>query len=319
MISLVLLPPKLGEPPFFCRVSKDSIPVTDKMSMIIQGSHMNVGFMQKLKAQQAQGESLGSAESLLNDSAGMRLGSGMHIDAPRQDAVFKGDHMPGKLPEKAAETLGQTVANEIVRRMRTKEDENGKPKDVNGLRQSIGSTVDWLSERFGEETATAAAGMLMGATSGEVDETAIGDGLLNTLKFIDRNFGYATGDAAIAKFNSGVNTELNEYFDNGQTEMFFAVEAAPAAEQPSATQDISARFFARAVQESGKDDKDTASLTEQLLAELKNELDEVAELQNLTSQLEAEFNPTSQNVQAAMAAYTDQTVPTEPQFTSLAV
>ncbi len=293
--------------------------------MIIQGSHLNHHFMQKLQAQKSQGNNLGSAASLLENSAGTRLGSGLNVAASRTqgqtalETVGKTSQLPGSLPQQAPETIGQTVANEIIRRMQVKTDAEGQPKDVSDLRDSLGSTLDWISERFGEDAGTAAAGMMMSATSSTVDEKAIGNGLLNTLKFVDRNFGYAAGDAAIARFNSGVNQDLNEYFDNGLSEVFHVAESAAGAEQASATQDLTARFFVRAVQDSGDGDADQASITEKLLADLKGELDKVAELTDLATRLETEFNPAQATMQDAMAAYMETAVPVEPQFTDMSV
>lgn len=284
---------------------------------------MNHGFMQKLQAQKSQGKNLGNAASLLEDSPGSRLGSGLNVAGrdPSQiamETVAKTVELPGKLPRQAPETVGQTVAGEIIRRMQVKTDAEGKPKDVSDLRGALGSALDWVGERFGEDASTVAASMMLSATSGNVDEQAVGDGLLNTLKFIDRNFGYAAGDEAIAKFNSGVNRELNEYFDNGLSEVFFAQPAGDAA-APSATQDISARFFARAVQESDSGSQDSASITEKLLADLKADLDKTGELNDLAAQLEADFSPARAVKQEAAAAYAQTPVPMEPQFTDLSV
>jgi hypothetical protein len=222
--------------------------------MIIQASHMNHSFMQKLQAQKNQGGVFGSAKGLLDNTPGGRLSTGLHIDpatigqTPAAEALSKVPGQQGKLPEKAPDSLGATFANEIIRRMGEDLDGEGQPKDVTALRHSLGSTMDWLRNRFGDETAAAAVGMITKATSSGVTEESLGDGLLNTLKFIDRNFGFAAGDAVIANFNSGINGELNRYFDNGKSEVFFASTSMPEVSGPSATQDINVRFFMRAVQ-----------------------------------------------------------------------
>jgi len=292
----------------------------DKTCMIISGSHLNYGFMQQLQAQKNQGANLGSAASLLQDSVGMRLGKGLNVskaETELPDVAPQEVHaQQGRLPEKAPETLGQTVANEIVRRMDVATDENGQPKDVSGLRHSIGSTVDWIRDRFGDETAAAASGMILGSSGSKVTEDSLGDGFLNALKFIDRNHGYAAGDETISRFNNGVNAELNSYFDNGKSELFH-VAAAPSVDQPSATQDISMRLFTRATQPT-ENSKDTKSASQELLDSLKKELDQTAELQNLASQLEAEFNPQA-NASNAMAAYQAHGTTPDPQFTNLSV
>jgi len=293
--------------------------------MIIQASHMNLGFMQKLQANKSQGKALGSAGSLLNTSPGLRLGNGLNINpakaglTPAAEALAKAPGQQGKLPEKAPETLGATFANEIIRRMGEDLDAEGQPKDVTALRQSLGSTMDWMRERFGDETAAAAAGMIIQSTSSGVTEDTLGDGLLNTLKFIDRNFGIAAGDAVMDRFNTGINTELNEYFDNGKTELFFDAGAMSDAGGPSATQDLNSRFFIQAVQTTQADNKDAESLSEQLLESLKAELDKVAELQDLTAKLEADFSPARMAPEAAVAAYEATPAFTETQLADMVV
>ncbi len=302
---------------FLTYTYKENNPLADKTCMIIQASHMNHSFMQKLQTQKNQGENLGSS--------GLRLGTSLHINSaklgqtPAAEALAKAPAQQGKLPEKAPESLGATFANEIIRRMGEELDTEGQPKDVTALRHSLGSTMDWLRERFGDETAAAAAGMILQSTSSGVSEESLGDGLLNTLKFIDRNFGFAAGDSAIATFNSGVNSELNNYFDNGKSEIFFASDSVPDAGEPSATQDINVRFFMRAVQAGAADGKDETDLTEQILESLKVELDKVAELQNLATQLEADFNPARTTPEAAAAAYESAPAFAGPQFTDIAV
>ncbi|MBI9079250.1 MAG: hypothetical protein JEY79_05860 [Pseudodesulfovibrio sp.] len=265
--------------------------------------------MQKLQANKNQGNTSGSAESLLNTSPGLRLGKGLNINpakaglTPATEPLAKAPGQQGKLPEKAPETLGATFANEIIRRMGEDLDAEGQPKDVTALRHSLGSTMDWMRERFGDETAAAAAGMIIQSTSSGVNEDTLGNGLLTTLKFIDRNFGIAAGDAVMDKYNTGINTELNNYFDNGKTELFFDAGAMSGAGNPSATQDLNSRFFIQAVQATQADAADAESLSEQLLESLKAELDKVAELQNLTTKLKTDFSPAQITPDAAVAAY----------------
>jgi len=290
---------------------------------------MNLGFMQQLEARKKQGENLGSAASLLQ-TPGQRLGQGLNVNpahaglTPAAPALAKAPRQAGKLPEDFQKeqpqgelTLGATFANEIVRRMGEQAGENGEVKDPTDLRHSLGQTMDWVRERFGDETAAAAAGMVLQSTSSGVNEETLGEGLLNTLKFIDRNFGIAAGDAAIGQFNQSINVELNNYFENGKAEVFHA--STTSVEGPSPTQELSSRLFMRSVQEPKSGDKDEKTITEQLLEDLKAELDKTAELQDLTSKLEEQFNPANIAKPASAAAYTEAPVPTEPQLTSIAV
>ena len=294
--------------------------------MIIQGAQMNYGFMQKLQARQNQGKDLGEAAALLDNSPGSRLGTMASINpakiglTPAVTALVNAPGQIKKLSEDTPKTLGETFANEMLRRMGEVTDENGAVKDSDGLRNQLGSTMDWLRERFGDETAAAAAGMIVQATSSGVTEETLGNGMLNVLKFIDRNFGTNAGDSVMARFNSGINQELNTFFNNGRNEVFFDAGAQPQANQPSATQDANTRFFmqATAAADNGNGTDSMAEMQD-VLDQLKAELDNTAQLQDLTSQLEEEFNPAQASMDTALIAY--QTTPgaNAPQFTNVNV
>ncbi|EGB15653.1 hypothetical protein DND132_2450 [Pseudodesulfovibrio mercurii] len=284
--------------------------------MIISGAQMNYGFMHKLKTRQDQGDDLGSASSLLDDMPGRRLGQ-LAVINPAKDgltpAVTALANAPGQVKKQADDqSLGETFANEIIRRMGEVTDENGETRDTDGLRDELASTMDWLRERFGNDTAAAAAGMIIQATSSGVNEDTLGNGLLNVLKFIDRNFGTNAGDAAIAEFNAGINTALNAFFDNGQNEIFYVAGSA----ESSATQDNSAALLAQAADADGADPLDEFG---DILDQLRNELDNIAQLQDLTSQLEEQFNPAKASVGQALEAYQAAPGDSSPQLTSVTV
>lgn len=295
--------------------------------MIIQGSHLNHGFMQKLQARKAQGGDLGDAASLLAGSAGSRLSAGLSVAGgvtPKTalDAVLETSQAATQLSGQGPSTLGQTVADEILRRMGDLADENGEAKDASGLRDSLASALDWVRGRFGDEAGAAASAMLLSATDGEVTEETIGDGLLNTLQFIDRNFGIQAGDNAIATFNAGVNAELNGFFDNGKNEIFYASDSVPtgagSADGTSESASLTGRFFARAVQNADAGG-DAPSLTERLLEQLKSDLEETAGLTDLATKLDMRFNPARASMEDAVAAYSQYAAPMEAQFADMAV
>ena len=54
-----------------------------------------------------------------------------------------------------------------------------------------------------------------------VSEETLGQGFMQAIKFIDRNFGISQGNQLMGELNQGVNKEMNEYFDNGYNEVFF--------------------------------------------------------------------------------------------------
>jgi len=83
--------------------------------------------------------------------------------------------------------------------------------------------VDFIRSSFGDEAATATMGIVYKRIGqGQIDEQSLGDGLVNAIKFIDRNFGVAAGDKVMGFFNADLNQHINEYFDNGKMEQFYA-------------------------------------------------------------------------------------------------
>jgi len=301
---------------------------------------MNLGFMQEMTVNKAQSDDSGTGSAfVLNTtgntkaSASAQIAQAIGLDpAPlgmktatetktgttiQQDTASASQSQPI--------TLGTVFADEVIRRLEENgatNESDGQPKDSGDLRDSLAQTMDWIRERYGDETAAAASGMILQSTSSGVNEETLGEGLLNSLKLIDRNFGIAAGDTAIANFNQGINSEINDYFDNGKAEVFYASETSAETAGSSTTQSFSSRSLARTL-ESSSDTDETLSVSEQLLEDLQNELDDVAALQNLTSQLEDQFNPaefvTQSATQNAISAYTQPSVPAEPQFTNLAV
>lgn len=290
--------------------------------MIIQGAHLNQAYMQQVAAKQGQNGPFGSRRVGAEDHPGLHLGQSMRLNpakaglTPAAEALANAPGQVKKASDDLPDTIGKAFANEIIRRMGEQTGEDGEVKDSTNLRHSLGSTMDWIRERFGDETAAAAAGMIVQSTSSGVNEDTLGNGLLNTLKFIDRNFGIAAGDEAIAQFNSGINQAVNDFFDNGKNELFFAVETPAGG--PTASQDLHARFISQALPVN-ENDEDEVSLTEKLLQDIEDELKKIGELQDLTQKLEEEFNPAQANTKTALAAY--QTTPefNEPQLASLNV
>ncbi|GFM34726.1 hypothetical protein LN040_12820 [Desulfovibrio subterraneus] len=95
--------------------------------------------------------------------------------------------------------------------------------DTGDLAGSLQRTVEFVQERYGKHAATAVMGMVYNRIgNGEVTEESLGAGLLDSVKFIDRNFGMAEGDNLMNFLNDDLNAEMNDFFDNGLEERFFA-------------------------------------------------------------------------------------------------
>lgn len=280
---------------------------------------MNYAAMQQVVAEREREDAMNGRSVGSDAHPGLHLGQYMTVNpgkpglTPARQALVESSGKADKTGADAPNTVGKAFAAEIIRRMDGVTDEEGQPKDPSDLQQSLGSAMDWIRERFGDETAAAAAGMVLQATSSGVTEDTLGTGLLNTLKFIDRNFGFAAGDQAIAQFNNTVNQAVNNYFDNGRDELFFAAESP----EGGANQGANARLISL-VMPTGDEAADLDALTD-ILDDLRGELDKIGELNDLVNQLEADFNPAKATPEAALAAYQAEPGNAQPRLASLSV
>ncbi|WP_461209162.1 hypothetical protein [Desulfocurvus sp. DL9XJH121] len=96
-------------------------------------------------------------------------------------------------------------------------------KDTSTLASSLAEAMEYIGEEFGSDAATAAMGIVYSKVGQEeIDEDSLGNGLLGVIAFVDRNFGFSGGDKVISRFNGELNDSINEYFDNGLSELFYA-------------------------------------------------------------------------------------------------
>lgn len=113
-------------------------------------------------------------------------------------------------------------ATDLTLRISQARDEGDK--DTSSLAAALVDAVDYLGDTFGADTADAAMGIVYSRVGDdEITEDSLGKGLLDVIRFVDRNFGFEGGDEVIARFNGDLNDSLNEYFDNGLSEQFYAV------------------------------------------------------------------------------------------------
>jgi hypothetical protein len=121
-----------------------------------------------------------------------------------------------------------SFAQDMLRRLTTQAQAgtDGQAKDATGLVNALKDSMDYLRGNFGDQAATAAIGLVYQSVGDNpLTEDNLGRGLVNALKFVDRNFGAAAGDQAISYFNGALNEQLNAYFDNGANERFLAVDS----------------------------------------------------------------------------------------------
>ncbi|MFZ5425921.1 MAG: hypothetical protein ACOZEN_03015 [Thermodesulfobacteriota bacterium] len=118
-------------------------------------------------------------------------------------------------------------ALEMTRRASQTAVPEGKERTVSdeGLQKAIEGAVGFVEENFGDRAARVFMGIVLKDASGRaMDEGSMGDAFVNGLEFLDRTFGIAAGDKAMAFFNGELNQALNGYFQNGKDESFLAME-----------------------------------------------------------------------------------------------
>uniref|UniRef100_I2PZA4 Uncharacterized protein n=1 Tax=Desulfovibrio sp. U5L TaxID=596152 RepID=I2PZA4_9BACT len=129
---------------------------------------------------------------------------------------------------KAPSGTSETFSAEIMRRLQASQTASNAGALAAGgaagdLQSALADTVDYVRKTHGDAAATAVMGIVIkGVGDGSGGEDALGNALVSSLQFIDRNFGIASGDAAMAQFNGSLNDAVNGYFQNGQTELFHA-------------------------------------------------------------------------------------------------
>ena len=210
----------------------------------------------------------------------------------------------------------QTFANEMVRRLE-QNSVQGNFKDTKGedvqfdsdaverstnLAKSLTDTTDFVRSRYGDKAATAFMGIITQSVGdGAVSEQALGRGMLNAVRFVDRNFGFSEGDALINNLNGNLNDAVNEYFDNGQLEKIYASKPGE-----SFSQSALAGFAAKVQQHYGSDASDTVtSLIEEALKDSENSLGGLRSgMKNAKGWLEEKFGIDAQQDAALMNAAT---------------
>jgi len=146
----------------------------------------------------------------------------------------------GLSPDKTADVFGAdivrrtSVASAATDTTGAADAASTAPTDAEreALSGALSGSVQWVADKFGDAAATAVMGIVYKSIGdGPVTEDALGEGLLNALRFVDRQFGTASGDALMAQLNGGgLNDALNDYFDNGLSERFLVAGAGNLAD-----------------------------------------------------------------------------------------
>ena len=120
------------------------------------------------------------------------------------------------------------------------------------LQAALADAVEYVRQQHGDAAATAVMGIMFKEVGdGSGGEDRLGDALVSALKFIDGNFGIAAGDAAMAKFNGALNEAVNDYYQNGHLEEFYAANGTTGTVKQA--QGVVASTLAHVAQEFGAD------------------------------------------------------------------
>lgn len=123
-------------------------------------------------------------------------------------------------------------AHEITRRAALTPAPENRTTTDEALEKSITEAVSFVEENFGDRAARTFMGVvLQNAASKPLSEDDLGNALVDGLEFIDKAFGIAAGDKAMAFFNGELNQAINGYFQNGKNESFLAMDVEQASDK----------------------------------------------------------------------------------------
>ncbi|WP_415718999.1 hypothetical protein [Maridesulfovibrio sp.] len=178
-------------------------------------------------------------------------------------------------PVNTADQFADLIAQKTVAPDQTGKNQKGSneevtSKDPSDLAGALASAADFIEGKFGHEAATAFKGIVIANSGEQITEDSLSKGLLKSIQFIDRNFGFAAGDQVMDNFNSNLNNAINDYFENGLQEHFFA--ASPGTGAQLTLQNT----FAQVSQQFGEDTAQSIkSMIEQVLEDEGKSVDSI--------------------------------------------
>uniref|UniRef100_B8DQC4 Uncharacterized protein n=1 Tax=Nitratidesulfovibrio vulgaris (strain DSM 19637 / Miyazaki F) TaxID=883 RepID=B8DQC4_NITV9 len=202
------------------------------------------------------GASVGSGASTGTGARASGLSPDKTADVFGADIVRRTSVVPAAATATAADAAGTDTAASTGAASTAPAAPTDAERDA--LSGALSGSVRWVADKFGDAAATAVMGIVYKSIGdGPVTEDSLGEGLLNALRFVDRQFGTASGDAFMAQLNGGgLNNALNDYFDNGLSERFMVAGAGNLADD--AVQGAEAAK-ATLVQQAAKGDGDGGS------------------------------------------------------------
>jgi hypothetical protein len=150
------------------------------------------------------------------------------LKSPLGMGVFAKPFIP--LEQGAVEGFAQEMARRAE--LAPKPEGVARTVDAKGLEEAVSGAVDYIKDRFGDRAARAVMGIVVNrAGYGPLTEESLGDGFTDALEFVDKSFGVAEGDKAMAFFNGALNNAINGFFQNGKNESFLALDLGQAKEE----------------------------------------------------------------------------------------
>lgn len=171
-----------------------------------------------------------------NYGAPALLGNGSPLLGGSRTSGVRATHLntPAS-PVNTADQFAKLIAQKTVSPDKTGKNQNGiegeqNPKDPSDLAGALANAADFIEGKFGHDAATAFKGIVIANAGDQITEDSLSNGLLKSIQFIDRNFGFAAGDQVMGNFNSNLNNAMNDYFENGLQEHFFAASPETGAQ-----------------------------------------------------------------------------------------
>lgn len=203
---------------------------------------------------------------------------------------IEGQAMPGANQPQPADASGQ-----------------GQPSaatiDIKALEKAFEGFFNSLVDKFGVDVGAVSQALIYKRIGEEeITEETLADGLLDTLKFIDKQFGPEAGDEMIALVNKGLNKELNAYFDNGKNEEFVVSVNGEISGAGAAAAAIGEFMEARSGEMSGGGLMD-------ILKQLAKEMEEELQKKMQEAQAETASLADAAELVKELGAYAAQTAP----------
>ena len=213
-------------------------------------------------------------DTTYQNAASRSVGNGdrLSLRLPQQDESDGAALRTQNAQSSVLSGTSETFSAEILRRLQSAQSASNAGSLVQSgaagdLQAALTETIEYVRGQHGDAAATAVMGIIaQGVGDGSGGEDAFGNAMVSALKFVDKNFGIAAGDAAMAQFNGSLNSAINGYFKNGHNELFYASDGTSGS--TSQIQDILSSTLSDVYERFGQETAETvADIMHQTLAQ----------------------------------------------------